>query len=105
MNLSKVRSPKGSRQGLRRWLALASFGSVILCVAILTNVGGCNNANGLNVTVKNVVDHVRIKKLEVLGKDGKVVLRADADENGNGRVIIYSADGEVIASLPEGIEG
>ena len=79
--------------------------NVIICAAVLINIGGCKAGHGLNVTVNSVADHVRIKKLEILGEDGQVVLRADADEDGNGRVIIYSADGDVIASLPEGIEG
>ena len=76
----------------------------VLCAAAGLALGGCNNGSPVHVEVKGVADHLRVKKVEILSEDGKVVMRADADENGNGRVVLYSADGEVIASLPEGIE-
>ncbi len=84
----------------QRWLT-AAFSATAIAAAVITFAPGCSIGSPVHVEVFADGQIGRFKSLEILSEDGSVVMRADADDDGNGRVTFFDAEQNVTETLPQ----
>ena len=77
-----------------------------LAIAVVASFGalsGCDDSDYapvVNVAIPQT-DEIRCKTLEVVNKEDKVVVQIKTDDDGNGLLTVFAADGEtILATLP-----
>jgi len=87
----------------RNHLLAAGLALTVAVVVPLGALSGCGDfgySPEVRVTIPQT-DEIRCKTLEVVNKEDQVVVRINTDDDGNGLLTVFAADGEtILATLP-----